>query len=394
MTDFMKRVWVEIDLDCIEKNIDNIKNLAKGTRIIAVIKADGYGHGAVELGRYFESIGIDFFAVSSSREAMELREGGIISPILILGYTDPIEAEILADYNFCQTVSTLEYAKELSQNITEKGKTINIHIKLNTGMNRLGFDCCDNDPSQDILKVLSLKGLNFEGLFTHFAAADLSGDPDGEYTKLQYSRYIDILNRLQANGFTPKIKHCCNSAATLLNPEYHLDAVRTGIILYGLTPSKDLSLPIKLVPSMSFKAVVSMVHILKEGDALSYGLTFKAESEIPVATVTVGYADGYPRYLSNKGEVLIKGQRCRILGRVCMDQIIVDISSLKNVKEGDEVVLFGTQGSSSITAEEIADIGGTINYEVVCGISRRVPRHYIKNGKKITVHDYLLKGEK
>lgn len=386
--EFMKRVWVEIDLDCITENISEIRKILPDPRIIAVVKANGYGHGALEVAQHFESIGVDFFAVSSLREAMDLRNGGINGKILILGFTSPDEAGVLTDNGFSQTVYSYEYAKALSSALG--GKELDIHIKLNTGMNRLGFDCCDADPIDEIENTLGLTGLRFEGIFTHFASADFDGDDSGEFTKLQYSRFINVSDRLESDGFHPVLRHCCNSAATLFYPEFGLDAVRLGIIIYGLTPSADLKLPCKLRPAMTFKAVVSMIHTVKKGQTLSYGRTHKAERDMTAATVTVGYADGYPRFMSDKGEVLIGGKRCKILGRVCMDQMIVDISGVENVKSGDEVVLFGRQGDEFIPVEEIAEFGGTINYEIVCGISRRVPRYYLKNGKKITVHDYLL----
>lgn len=391
MMHFKNRVWAEINLDAIRENIETIKSIAKDSRLIAIIKADGYGHGAVEVGRYLESLGIDFFGVSSSREAMELRIGGIKGNILILGYTHPEEAELLADNNISQAVFSKEYALSLSEYLNKCNKKLNVHIKLNTGMNRIGFDCQGENSFEDIAEALSQDSLIFEGLFTHFAAADKDGDPDDIFTNTQYSRFLNCANKLEKLGFNPKIKHCCNSAATLLQTDKHLDAVRTGIIIYGFTPSKNLELPCKLNPAMAFKTVVSMVHTLKKGEGVSYGLTFFAEKNMKVATVAVGYADGYPRFMSRKGEVLIDGKRCKILGNVCMDQMIVDVSHIDNVNIGDEVVLFGEQKENFISAEEIATIGNTINYEIICGISRRVPRYYIGNGKKITVNDYLIK---
>lgn len=388
---FKNRVWAAINLDAIDENIKTIKSFAKTAKLIAIIKADGYGHGAVELGRHLEENGIDFFGVSSSREAMELRLGGIKGKILILGYTHPAEAELLVDNNISQAVYSEEYAKSLIEVLKGSGKKLNVHIKLNTGMNRIGFDCCGNDPTEQIAEILNEDVFSFEGLFTHFATADKDGDPDDENTNNQYNRFLNIADSLAKIGYTPKMKHCCNSAGTLLQTDKHLDAVRTGIIMYGFTPSANLTLPCKLKPAISFKTVVSMVHTLKKGEGVSYGLTFTAQKDMKIATVSVGYADGYPRFMSRKGEVLIGGKRCKILGNVCMDQMIVDITDTENVSIGDEVTLFGEQNGNSISAEEIAKIGNTINYEIICGISRRVPRYYIKNGKQITVSDYLIK---
>lgn len=391
MIEFKKRVWAEINLDAIKSNIEHIRQFTGNTKLIAVIKADGYGHGAVELGHFFQSIGIDFFAVSSLREAMELRQGGIHGNVLVLGYTTPDETEILADNNISQAVYSYDYAAELSKKLQKSGKCLKIHIKLNTGMNRIGFNCCKEPNISEIEKSLQMPELIFEGLFTHFAAADQDGDPDGTFTNLQYSRFMEVCNALKSDGYHPQIRHCCNSAGTLLQPDKHLDAVRPGIIMYGLTPSDGLKLPCRLTPAMTFKAVVSMVHPIKKSECVSYGLTFKAPRDMMLATITAGYADGYPRFLSNRGEVLIRGKRCPIVGKVCMDQTVVDVSEVTNVQEGDEVVLFGQQGDLSIPVEEIAKTGGTINYEIVCGISRRVPRYYYQNGNRVSVHDYLLK---
>ncbi len=389
MIEYKKRIWVEINLDAIKANLDEIKKLCGDSEIIAVIKADGYGHGAVEVGLFLQSIGVGFFAVSSLREAVELRRGGIRGKILVLGYTAPDEAQTLADEKISQAVFSSEYAEKLSKSLDRDSK-IDIHIKLNTGMNRIGFNCCGDLPIADIENALSLENLRFEGLFTHFAAADRDGDPDAVFTELQYSRYISVCEKLAEHGFKPKLRHCCNSAATLLHTDKRLDAVRPGIILYGLTPDPALTLPVKLTPAMTFKAVVSMLHTVTSGDAVSYGLTYRAKGDRRLATITAGYADGFPRFLSNRGTVLINGTPCPIVGKVCMDQTVVDVTDLDGVCEGDEVVLFGKQKNAQITAEEIARLGGTINYEIVCGISRRVPRYYLKSGKQVTVHDYLI----
>ncbi len=391
--DFSKRVWVEIDLDNLEKNINNIKNWVNGSQIIAVIKANAYGHGAIELAKFYEGLGLDFLAVSNSREALELRRAKISCKILILGYTDPLEAEFLADNNISQSVFSYDYAQKLSDALKNSKKTLNIHIKLNTGMNRLGFNAQKDDNITDILKTLSLDNLDFEGIFTHFAAADGDGDANGSYTKSQFDFFQNICKSIEEKGFSPKIRHCCNSAATLSKPQYHLDALRPGIILYGLKPDRKFPLPFELFPAMSFKAVVTEINHLAKGNRASYGLTYKAKKDMKTATICVGYADGYPRALSNSGEVLIKGKRCPIIGRVCMDQLIADISGLEKVSVGDEVVLFGKQGDEEISVDEIAQKCETINYEIICGISRRVPRYYKKQNETVFLTDYLLEEE-
>lgn len=386
--DINNQIWAEIDLDALKDNLSAIKSVAKKTLPIAVIKADAYGHGAVQIGKELSEMGVNFFAVSCLREALELKHGNIDAKILILGYTDPENAQILAENNISQAVYSLDYARQLSARLN--GKKLSVHIKLNTGMNRIGFNCCDTDlPTKEIITALRLDGICFEGIFTHFAAADKCGDASGEFTKTQYNRFLAVCENLKEYGLSAKYRHCCNSAATLLNPEMHLDAVRTGIILYGLTPDSGLELPIILKPVLSLKATVSMVHKIRAGDTASYGRTFTAKEDMLLATVTAGYADGYPRFLSNCGKVIINGEFCPIVGKVCMDQTVVDITHCKNITAGDEVVLIGSSQNKHITAEELASLGNTINYEIVCGISRRVPRIYIKNGKPEFTSDYL-----
>lgn len=381
------QIWAQIDLNALIGNYKYIKSCIGNSVPISVIKADAYGHGAIPVCKELRQAGAEFFAVSCLREALELRHKGIDCKVLILGYTDPGNAEILAQNNISQAVYSSDYARELAENLN--GIKLNVHIKLNTGMNRIGFDCCSEDVIKDIENALRIDGINFEGIFTHFAAADRSGDESGEFTKLQYERFIKVCDGLKKDNFVPKLRHCCNSAATLLEPLMHLDAVRPGIIIYGLTPDTGLSLPKELKPVLSFKATVSMIHKIKKGNSVSYSRTFKAPRDMVLATVTAGYADGYPRFLSNCGRVIINGEYCPIVGKVCMDQTVVDVTNLKNVRRGDEVVLMGSSGDKSVTAEEIAALGGTINYEIVCGISRRVPRIYIKDKKTLYTSDYL-----
>ncbi len=387
---FKKHAWVEIDLDALTANVKTIKSQLNGATPIAVVKADGYGHGAIQIAKHLQSIGVTNFAVSCIREAVELRQNGIHGDILILGYTDPDEIEFVADNNISQAVYSLEYGKLLSEKLQKLDKSVNIHIKLNTGMNRLGFNCTNGTPTDVLIETLNLPYLNFEGLFTHFAACDRDGDPNGEFTNTQFERFNSAKNTLADNGFIPKVYHTCNSAGTLLESDKHLSKVRTGIILYGLTPDSNLKLPCTLSPVLSLKATVSSINKIGKDQGVSYGLTYKTDNEITAATISIGYADGYPRFLSNCGEVLIGGKRCKILGRVCMDQLVVDVTDIPDVNIGDEVVLIGKSGDDTITADEIASLGKTINYEIVCGISRRVPRYYLKDGKTVFQVDYIV----
>lgn len=377
--DFLHRTWAEIDLDALVHNFDIIKKEATGAKLMAVVKADAYGHSARIVAPILEQHGADAFAVSNIEEAITLRGCGITRPILILGYTPVSMAAQLYLNDISQCVYSPEYAAALSKRACADGVKVKVHIKLDTGMSRLGFDCRDEKLSgiEEAVTAARLKGFVFEGIFTHFAVSDRTETSEDGFTDKQYSRFCTAAERFEKAGLRPKYRHCCNSAAFCLDSDKHFDMCRPGIILYGLTPSSDLKLKENFVPVMTVKSVVSMVKTIKKGDTVSYGRTFTAEKEMKIATVTAGYADGYPRLLSNKGYVLINGKRANIIGRVCMDQMSVDVSDIEDVKQGDEVILFG----KTLPVEELADMCGTINYEIICGISPRVPRITVK-GKK------------
>ena len=370
--DFLHRTWAEIDLDALVHNFDIIKKEATGAKLMAVVKADAYGHSVRIVAPILEQHGADAFAVSNIEEAITLRGCGITRPILILGYTPVSMAAQLYLNDISQCVYSPEYAAALSKRACADGVKVKVHIKLDTGMSRLGFDCRDEKLSgiEEAVTAARLKGFVFEGIFTHFAVSDRTETSEDGFTDKQYFRFCTAAERFEKAGLRPKYRHCCNSAAFCLDSDKHFDMCRPGIILYGLTPSSDLKLKENFVPVMTVKSVVSMVKTIKKGDTVSYGRTFTAEKEMKIATVTAGYADGYPRLLSNKGYVLINGKRANIIGRVCMDQMSVDVSDIEDVKQGDEVILFG----KTLPVEELADMCGTINYEIICGISPRVPR--------------------
>lgn len=380
---YLKRTWAEIDISALLHNFSVIKENA-GCALSAVVKADAYGHGASVVAPILDNAGADSFAVSNIEEAIELRKNGIKKPILVLGYTPASYTKTLIKNKITQTVYSLDYAKELSENT--KKKTLQCHIKIDTGMSRLGFDCRDDSLAglDDIKASISLPNLTFSGIFTHFATAD--GDGDDGFTNAQYNRFCAVCDKLKKDGIEFKYTHCCNSAGILLHTDKHSNLSRPGIILYGLTPSASLAPNIPLLPVMSFKSTVSFVKTIKAGDSVSYGRNFKAGRDMTVATVAAGYADGYPRLLSSKGYVLIKGKKCAVLGNVCMDQMVVDVTDVSDVSPGDEVTLFG----KDLPVEDCAALCGTINYELICGVSRRVPRVYIKDGKEIKVVDYIL----
>ncbi len=369
---FLHRTWAEIDACALLHNFKIIREKAGLSKIMAVVKANAYGHNVPDIVPSLDKAGTDCFAVSNINEALELRSLNITKPILILGYT-PIEAtELLCKNNISQCVFSFEYAKELSKAVTLLGEKLNIHIKLDTGMCRLGFNCKDDKLSEldEAMRAAALPGFHLEGLFTHFAFSDRVGMQDNGFTNEQFSRFKNSAEAFIKSGLKPDFCHCCNSAALLLDSEKRLDLVRPGIILYGLTPNADLDLKEELLPVMTLKSAVSLVKEISRGDTVSYGRTFKAKKKMKIATVSAGYADGYPRLLSGKGYVLIKGQKAPIVGRICMDQFSVDVSGIEDVKTGDEVTLFG----KGLPVEEIAEICGTINYEIVCGVSARVPR--------------------
>ena len=391
---FLPRTWAEIDIDCLKHNYEVIRSMVgENVKYYAVVKADAYGHGAQIVAPEMEKFGADGFAVSNIQEAMQLRELGISKSILILGYTPPELANVLAENDISQAVFDFEYAQSLSKCAVDDGVSVKGHIKIDTGMGRIGFvhrSIDDNTAIDEISKVSKLDGITLEGAFMHFASSDKDGDSNGDFTKKQYTLFCDALDKLEKQGITFKIRHCCNSAATLNNKEYHLDAVRPGIIMYGMEPSHDFDGFADLKPAMKLKSVVSMVKTIKPGDTVSYGRTFVADKEIRVATIPVGYADGYPRQLSNKGYVMIYGKRAPIIGRVCMDQMLVDVTGIEGVESGSRVLLFGAK---DLTIEEFSAMCGTINYETVCVVGKRVPRVYIKDGKVIGQLNYVYNGE-
>ncbi len=375
MTKFLRRTWAEIDTNALLHNFNVVKATAN-TPVCAVVKANAYGHGVNIVAPILQDAGADFFAVSNIEEAIELREIGILKPILILGYTPCDYVCELEKYDISQCVYSLDLAQELSREAVKNNLKIKIHIKLDTGMSRIGFDCRDDNLNgiNDAITAANLDSFVLEGVFTHFAVSDRNEQQEDGFTAEQYNRFNNAVSLLKQNGLNPKFSHCCNSAAICNDTDKHLDMCRAGIILYGLTPSSDLKLAQNFIPVMNFKSVVSQVKAIHTGDTISYGRTFKAKQNMKIATISCGYADGYPRLLSNCGYVLINGCRANIIGRVCMDQFCVDVTNINDVKRGDEVLLWG----KDLPVEALADAIKTINYELVCGVSSRVNR--IKKG--------------
>ena len=377
MKPYHKRAWAEISLSALEKNIRAIKStLFRETSLMAVIKANAYGHGEDGILKKLCECGVKYFAVSNLDEAVSVRSHCPEGEILILGYTPPEFADELVENNIIQGVLSLDYAGELCKNAKA---AVRCHIKIDTGMGRIGLKYrAPEECAVEIRNILSLDKLSVEGLYTHFAAADADDEESCEYTERQADFIIRTYDLLKSEGIVLPHLHFLNSAGLCYHNNKRSTLARAGIIMYGLHPNYPLKLPIEVEPVMTLKAVVSQVKELGKGDSVSYGRIYRApEDNIRAATVTVGYADGYSRLLSEKAEVLVNGKRCPVIGRICMDQLVLDVSHAGNVREGDIVTLIGRDGNEEITADELASLYGTIGYEVVCGISKRVPRIYV-----------------
>ncbi|MGN0651638.1 MAG: alanine racemase [Gemmiger sp.] len=391
---FEKHCWAEIDLNAVRDNFALIQKTVGGP-VAAVVKADAYGHGAAVVAPVLEDAGAAAFAVSCLAEAKHLRRHGIRKPILILGYCDPAHAADLAIGCITQAVYSEEYAKALSAAAVEAGVTVHCHFKVDTGMGRIGF-CVRTDFEDAVCameRCAALPGLQFTGIFQHFAVADSVKEENIAYTQEQHDLFMRTVERLKADGLPLTTVHCANSAAQMRHPEWRCDLTRAGIILYGMDPSSEVHIE-GLRPPMTLKSVVSYVKELKPGQSVSYGRTFTADTPRTVATVCVGYADGYPRMLSSTqggGVMAIHGRPAPVLGRVCMDQTLVDVTDIPGVQMGDEVTVFGPDNApiGADTADSIAEKTDTINYEIVCGITRRVPRVYCQNDAPVCIWNDL-----
>lgn len=382
----LRPVWAEVDLDKLAHNMREIRRVSKSKDIIAVIKADGYGHGALDIAPTLLENGATRIAVAVLSEAIELRRGGIEEPIMILGFTPPSLIDMLLRYDIEQTVYSYDLAQEISQMAQRKNKIAKIHIALDTGMGRIGF-LPNEESAEEVYKISKLPNIIIEGLFSHFSSAD---EEDKDYTMYQFNNYNYFYEKLLQKGVKINIRHIANSAAIIDFPESHYEAVRPGIILYGYYPSNEVFKDrIDLKPVMSLKTNVVHIKKLPAGEYISYGRKFKTNRESIIATLPVGYADGYTRLLYNKAKVIINGSFAPVIGRICMDQCMIDVTDIDNIKLGDEVTLMGEQGDSKFTADTIAELIGTINYEVTCMVSKRVPRVYMKAGKVVKIRNYV-----
>lgn len=378
------RVYAEINLDAIVKNVDNLMALTKeNTGALAVVKADGYGHGDVAVAKAVAQK-VTGYAVATLDEAVNLRENGVKKPILVLGYVDPYEFDILVSYEITATVFDVETAQLLADAARVQKKQAHCHIKVDTGMRRIGLEPDENGIAI-VKQITALKELSADGIFTHFAASDETDKTSAEH---QFKLFTDFTGRLEKEGIHFTYRHCANSAAVIDMPQVDLDMVRLGIAMYGMYPSDEVKKEkVELFPALDLKSHITMVKEIPSGEKVSYGGTFTTTRTTKLATVSVGYGDGYPRALSSKGYVLVRGQKAPIVGRVCMDQMMVDVTDIKNVTRADIVTLIGKDGDAEITVEEIAALAGTFNYEFVCDLGKRIPRSYYLNGEYIGTHD-------
>lgn len=389
----LKRTWAGVSLDNLEHNYRAIKNhIPEGCRFLGVMKADAYGHGAVPLSHALCELGAEYLAVSNLEEAIQLRRGGVRAPMLILGYTPASFADTMVFMDITQEVHSLEYAKELDTALAGTNYILNVHLKLDTGMTRIGFFAYDHERTlPELLEVCGLPHLHVEGVFTHFCVADSKAPEDEAFTRTQYARFTAMLDALAAHGIRPELRHCASSGATILYPELALDMVRPGIATYGHAPSEDAEGILDLRPLMTVRTTVAQLREIPAGTSISYGRTYTAERDMRVAVLPIGYADGLLRGLSGKVSFRIRGKMARSVGRICMDMCMVDVSEIPGIRVGDEAALFGYDTDGTLLpCERIAQQAGTISYEILCGISKRIPRIYMQDGREQEILQYIV----
>ena len=389
----LKSTWAEVSLDNLEHNYRAIKNhIPEGCRFLGVMKADAYGHGAVPLSHALCELGAEYLAVSNLEEAIQLRRGGVRAPMLILGYIPASFADTMVFMDITQEVHSLEYAKELDTALAGTNYILNVHLKLDTGMTRIGFFAYDHERTlPELLEVCGLPHLHVEGVFTHFCVADSKAPEDEAFTRTQYARFTAMLDALAAHGIRPELRHCASSGATILYPELALDMVRPGIATYGHAPSEDAEGILDLRPLMTVRTTVAQLREIPAGTSISYGRTYTAERDMRVAVLPIGYADGLLRGLSGKVSFRIRGRMARSVGRICMDMCMVDVSEIPGIRVGDEAALFGYDTDGTLLpCERIAQQAGTISYEILCGISKRIPRIYMQDGREQEILQYIV----
>lgn len=396
------RLWAEINLDNIASNLRAIKaHISQNASVMAIVKADAYGHGVLDVVKCLSDGGVDYFGVAMVGEGIQLRKHGAYEPILVLGYTDECRLEDVINYDITQTVYDVDYAKIISATAVRLGKSAKIHIKIDTGLSRIGFMINQDNINEivgQIEEISNLPMIEVEGIFSHFSVSDETADEHRTFTAKQFVRFMSVCNEVEQRGVHIPIRHIANSGAVLQYRQYHLDMVRPGIILYGLYPDGSVAdvngvhpTGLSLKPAMEVKAHVTMVKKVPAGVAVSYGRTYVTDKETVIATVPVGYADGYMRSYSDKACMIIRGQKFPIIGRICMDQCMLDVTDSKvEIKVNDVVTIMGRDGECEVSANDLARWQESINYEIVCLIGKRVPRLFIKDGKTVGIMDNLI----
>lgn len=384
----LKRTWADVSLDALAHNYHAIRgHIPAGCKFLGVMKADAYGHGAVPLSHALVDLGAEYLAVSNIEEAVQIRRGGIRAPILILGYTPVTYAENMIYLDLTQEVHSLEYARQLNDALSGTNFILNVHLKLDTGMTRIGFTAYGDEAAlSEMVAAAKLPHLHVEGAFMHFSVADSRAEADVAFTRLQYRRFQQALSYLEDEGIQPEVRHCCNSGATLLYPEYAMDMVRPGIMTYGLCPSPDTAGILDLAPVLRLYTTVSQIRTFPAGVDVSYGRTYTTQREQRLAVLSIGYADGLLRRLSGKAAFLLHGKLAPVVGRICMDMCMVDVTDIPEAQEGDTVSVISPERPCEVLAEQL----GTISYEVLCGINKRIPRIYLQGGKASEILQYIV----
>ena len=389
----LKRTWAEISLDNLEHNYHALRSQTpEGCKFLGVIKADAYGHGAVPVSGTLSELGCEYLAVSNLEEAVQLRRGGIRTPVLILGYTPPEYADTMVFMDLTQEIHSMDYARALEERLRGTNYILNVHLKLDTGMGRIGFLAYGGHSELAQLRAFSrLTHLRAEGVFTHFSAADSRLADDEAYTETQYARFQAALAELEGYGIQPALRHCANSAVTILHPEYSLDMVRGGIALYGCAPDRDCAGLLDLRPVMTLRTTIAQIRDVAAGTPISYGRTFTAPHDLRMAVLPVGYADGLSRSLSGKARFRLHGVDVPVIGRICMDMCMVDITDVPQAKVGDELTLFGyDEAGQCVPVERLAEASGTISYEILCTLSKRIARLYYSGGRQSEILQYIV----
>ena len=388
----LKRTWADVSLDNLAHNYTVLRRqVPAACRFLGVVKADAYGHGAVPVSHQLEELGAEFLAVSNLEEAVQLRRAEVRRPILILGYTPPQYARELAEMDLRQEVHSLAYARELETRLLGARSRLRVHLKLDTGMARLGFFCQEGEQAlEELLAVTRMPHLQVEGMFTHFPVADSLNPSDEAFTRGQFHLFQQFVDGMEAAGVRPEICHCCNSGATIAYPEFAMDMVRPGVATYGIAPSQDLAGRLPLRPLLTLQTTISQIRAYPAGVPVSYGRTYITPTPKVLAVVSIGYADGLSRQLSGRVSFLLRGKQVPVVGRICMDMCMVDVTEVPEAREGDLVTVLGTGGNGAPSACGLAAQLGTIPYEILCSISKRIPRIYLDGKKRTEILQYIV----